>query len=417
MPRLTKSVPKYRRHKPSGRAVVTLHAKDFYLGDYGSAESKVEYERLIAEYLVNKRQPPVPSASSTAVPVTGWNLTIQEIFLRYWKQHVVVYYVKHGEPTSEQNAIRLAIKPLIEMQAIKPASEFGPADLKTCRQRLIDRSLCRKRINQDVGRIKRMFKWACENELVPATVYHGLTCVSGLRFGRSEAHETEPVKPVPDELVDEVLKHAPSAIGAMIQLQRLTGMRPGEVTIMRACDIDASGPLWVYTPPRHKTEHHGRSRIILLGPQAQKVVTQFWKKNLQAYMFSPKDVMEELYRKRRAARKTPMTPSQLTRRRKRNPEKSPSDHYTSKAYGAAVAAACRKSFPPSAGLSPEDRNEWAKAHHWSPGRLRHSAATYLRKHFGLEAARIILGHASSSVTEVYAEKDMEMVADIMAKVG
>ncbi len=42
--------PKYRRHKAKGLAVVTLNGRDIYLGPYGSAESKSEYRRLIAEY-------------------------------------------------------------------------------------------------------------------------------------------------------------------------------------------------------------------------------------------------------------------------------------------------------------------------------------------------------------------------------
>ena len=35
------------------------------------------------------------------------------------------------------------------------------------------------------------------------------------------------------------------------------------------------------------------------------------------------------------------------------------------------------------------------------------AATFLRKEFGLETARIILGHRSAAITEVYAELDQQ----------
>ncbi len=87
------------------------------------------------------------------------------------------------------------------------------------------------------NRVGRIFKWAVENELVPASVLHGLQAVSGLRYGRSEAREIEPVKPVPDAFVDAVLPHVAPQVAAMIQLQRITGMRSGEVTIMRGCDI------------------------------------------------------------------------------------------------------------------------------------------------------------------------------------
>ena len=45
--------------------------------------------------------------------------------------------------------------------------------------------------------------------------------------------------------------------------------------VMRACDIDMSGKVWLYRPARHKTEHHGHGRIIALGPKAQEVIRPF----------------------------------------------------------------------------------------------------------------------------------------------
>ena len=47
---------------------------------------------------------------------------------------------------------------------------------------------------------------------------------------------------------------APPQIAAMIQLQRLTGMRPDEATIMRPCDIDRTDEIWLYVPQGHKME-------------------------------------------------------------------------------------------------------------------------------------------------------------------
>jgi len=44
---------------------------------------------------------------------------------------------------------------------------------------------------------------------------------------------------------------------------------------MRACDIDLSGETWGYRPASHKTEHHGKERIIFLGPQARRSSGRF----------------------------------------------------------------------------------------------------------------------------------------------
>ena len=57
MPRRTRSVPSYRLHKPSGRAVVTLNGRDHYLGPWNSPESSAEYDRLVGEWLAARQAP------------------------------------------------------------------------------------------------------------------------------------------------------------------------------------------------------------------------------------------------------------------------------------------------------------------------------------------------------------------------
>jgi integrase len=49
--------------------------------------------------------------------------------------------------------------------------------------------------------------------------------------------------------------------------------------------------------------------------------------------------------------------------------------------------------------------------------LRHAAATRLRREFGLDVARVVLGHSSPVVTEIYAEADREKAAAVMRKIG
>jgi len=178
-------------------------------------------------------------------------------------------------------------------------------------------------------------------------------------------------------------------------------------------------------PESHKTEHHGKKRIIYLGPKAQELVQPWLKNNLTAYLFSPIEAEQERQAKRRANRKSPMTPSQTKRKLKHNRTHSPRDHYDKGSYRQAIHRACDKALSPpedilAEQLNPEQRQElkkWQKDHRWSPNQLRHSAATFLRKEFGIEAARMILGHSSSAVTEVYAEQDDTKAIEIMTQVG
>jgi integrase len=88
-------------------------------------------------------------------------------------------------------------------------------------------------------------------------------------------------------------------------------------------------------------------------------------------------------------------------RTRARPRKVPGEAYTADSYRQAIQNGCRK-----AGVDP-----------WHPNQLRHNAATRLRREFGLDAARVILGHGSPAVTEVYAEIDREKARDVMGRTG
>ena len=117
MPRLIYRKPKYRRHKPSGLAVVTIDGVDHYLGPHGSAASRSEYRRVIAEWEALGRRSPVAA--------TGAEISIVELIARYWR-HCQSYYVKEGRPTSEVSCVKESLKPLRELYGRMHAAEFSP---------------------------------------------------------------------------------------------------------------------------------------------------------------------------------------------------------------------------------------------------------------------------------------------------
>ncbi len=86
----------------------------------------------------------------------------------------------------------------------------------------------------------------------------------------------------------------------MVQLQLLTGMRPGEVTAMRGMDLEMAGKVRTYRPGsdagphgKRKTAHRGQDRVILIGPRAQEVLCPWLRLNLQEYLFQPREAMEQ----------------------------------------------------------------------------------------------------------------------------
>lgn len=385
--------PSYRLHKPTKQAVVTLDGRDFYLGRYDSPESRVEYDRLIAEWLFNgRRLSPVQSAG-------GSDSTINELLLAYLR-YADGYYVKAGKPTKEAANIRLAVRPLRQLYGHTVAQEFGPLKLKAVRQAMIDAGICRSEINRRIGRLVRVFKWGVGEEIVPPNVHHSLQAVPGFRRGRVDVRESKPIKPVPESFVEAIRPHVARQVWAMVQLQRLTGMRPGEVVSMRTADIDTSGKVWAYTPESHKTEHHGRPRVIHLGPKAQAVLRPWLRVELTLPLFSPADAVAERKEMMRASRKTAVQPSQVDRS-KSKPKRQAGKQYPVDSYRRAIAHACIVAGVPK----------------WHPHQLRHSAATWLRKEFGIDVARVVLGHSSTAVTEIYAEMDLTKAAEAMERVG
>lgn len=434
--------PSYRKHKPSGQAVVTIDCRDIYLGRYGTRESKVAYDRTIAEWLANGRR------LRNADP-----LTVAEVINRFWEWAKTHYRHADGTQTSEVTQCRYALRRLNHLYATTSAAEFGPLAFKAVRQLMIEGYLhpkfgrqnpvSRGTTNKWMGVIRRMFRWAVENEMVPPSVYHGLLAVRGLQRGRTTARESEPVCPVAEAAVNATRPYISRPVDALIDLQLLTGARPGELCVVRECDLDMSGRIWIYRPESHKTQHHGHRREIYLGPRAQEIVKPFFRPFMKtAYLFSPQDAEAERQAKRKQNRKTPLYPSHIRhmeKKRKRNRARAPRDHYDVASYRHAIMRACEKAFPLPENLArtvingkresltawkvrltaeeQEAVRQWRRAHSWHPHQLRHNAGTALRKEFGVETARIILGHKTAFTTEIYAEADRARAMEVIGRCG
>jgi integrase len=418
MPRKPRT-PSLRRHSAKSRAVVTLNGTDHYLGPWPASQTvpspavTAAYHRLIAEWEARGRRPAGenkaspgggPAASPDAsgdVPAAPGDLTINELILAFWKHAEVYYRRPDGTHTNELDEFRLSFRPLKALYGSTPAKEFGPLRLKAVRENMIKADLCRNLINKRVSRIVRMFAWALSEELVEAPVLVALRTVKGLEEGRSNARESEPVEPVPDDVVDKTLPFLSPVVRAMVQVQRLTGARPGEVCSMKPELIDRSTAVWVFRPDKHKTRHKGKTRAIAIGPKAQEILRPFLEgREPDAYLFSPRETMEAHWAALRAKRQTKVQPSQQTRRKAR-PKKKPGMFYKVAAYCYAIAKACIK----------------AEAPHWHPHQLRHTRATEVRKAYGLEAAQVSLGHSQAQVTEVYAERDLTLASKVAAEIG
>jgi integrase len=424
---MSTTIPSYRRRPGYSQALVTLtdsHTKkrrDYWLGEHNSPQSRETYHRLVAEWESRGRRLP-PSFKPAS---TERVLTINELCLEYWR-HARNYY-----ETKASGHIRCVIRLTRSLYGSSAAATFGPKALQHVRDAMIRgdptsspprKPWSRRYINSQIQRLRRIFKWAASNELLPASVFHQIQTVPSLRRGRCGAADPEPVRPASIELVNAVRPFLSRQVNALVDLQLLTGARGGELFGLRPVDLEMDGGsgVWTVALQDHKTSHYGHQRTIYLGPKAQGVIRPFLSGRIpDATLFSPVEAEEERRAARTVRRRTPLSCGNVTgSNRSRDPKRGPGSRYTADSYRRAITYACDKAFPVPGGLDETEIDQWRRDHRWHPHQLRHTAATLIRREFGLEAARIALGHSSALVTDaVYAERDMDKVVEVMRKIG
>jgi integrase len=250
--------------------------------------------------------------------------------------------------------------------------------------------------------------------MIAATAWHALKSVAGLEPG--EAPAGRKIAPIADDIVEATLPFCNDEVRVLVELQRLSGARSGELVIMRTAVIDSTGPVWTYKPTRHKTESRGHERVIYFGRRAQSILKPWLRPALHGFIFSPARCPERRYAALRAKRKSPVPPSQLNRR-KVQPEKLPGDRWTVAAYANAIEWAVKKANAAISQRNAETGEKTPLLPHWHPHRLRHSAASAIRREFGLEVAKAVLGHATLQAAQIYAEADSTRAREVALAIG
>jgi integrase len=383
--------PGYCLHKPTGQAYVRFDGKPFYLGEFGSEVSKERYNRLKAEWLVNRH-------SAKFKPKASAGPTVSDVCNAYL-DHAEAYY----SASNEYRNLKLACGPLSELFATMPASEFGILQYRACRDWWLSTDTrSRQYINKQMKRMLRVFKWAVGEGMIPAAIHETLKCVATLKRGRTKAQEAKRVVPVEVARVEATLPNLTQVVSDMIRFQSLVGCRPGEVCSITPGMVNRSGEVWTITLETHKTAWRGKSRTIYVGPKAQAILAKYLLRAADSACFSPIESERQRLEDRHAARTTPLDQGNIPGSNiARKPRKAPGEAYTTGSYAKAIKYACQR----------------GKLDPWSPNQLRHNAATAIRKQFGLEAAQVILGHSEIGTTQVYAEQDTAKAIAVAKAVG
>jgi hypothetical protein len=195
-------VPAYCVHKRSKRAYVILDGRPHALGKAHTDESRISYSRKLNEWFARGKQPP-----TNPVGPDGQRITIDVIVERFWTHCQAYYRTPDGEPAAEADNFRQPLRFLRRLYGDTVAAVFGPLALKAVREVMVRPSefahpvtgrtvhhagWSRTYANQQISRLKRIFKWAVAEEPIPGSVFEALKAVAGIRRGRAgSGRETE----------------------------------------------------------------------------------------------------------------------------------------------------------------------------------------------------------------------------------
>lgn len=307
-------------------------------------------------------------------------LQVEDLCAQYLA-HCEVYY----RGSHETYLCARACRALISRFGRYPVADLVHRDMLLVRDDLIRDNLTRTTINRYMGILcGRLMPWALDEGLISAQTKAELSQVQPLKRGRSAARETAPIREVADDVIERVLPLLPPNTADMVRVHRLTGMRPAELCNMKWADIDTARTPWVYRPAHHKNEWRDQPRVILIGPRARAILAAHRD---NAYPFSPIAAVAERMQAKRAARTSPFYPCRDESYSRADPlaVRVPRDHWDTASYGRTLRRACQQ-----AGVA------------LAPNQLRHACATDVRRRFGLEACRAVLGHSTgAAVTDRY----------------
>ena len=407
-PRLLRTRDGYAFGKFCGRKI--------NFGRFDDPDAALRFDAFKARWLLNGRE-----LSDEMLPqraVRSGAVTLDEL------AEMFLAHLKHRYPAEWQrnnlDRIEKALAPARTLFGPKPAEDFKPKKLTEVRQAILNAGrLSREEINRRMTEIRRFIRWGVAQELLPGGNAEALKAVEPLRKGDYGVREGRKVRAVAREVVDATLPYLTKPLAALVELMWACGARPSELFGLRPCDIDRSnGELWIVRLEKHKTAWRGKQRELPFGPQAQAILEPFLLRPATRPLFRPEESVAEWERRKRERRETPLFDSHMARLERERAERARAGRqrelgevYDARTFNRAIAraiAAANKDRTVQ-GVQPLP--------HWHPYMLRHSFGTRIRREYGLDAARALMGHESLSQTEDYAEIDLEQARKVAVLAG
>jgi integrase len=432
----TKPFPPFRFHGPTKQHYFWDRVKkDRHNLGRDEAKAKKLYDQFKADYDARaKREADPPPIAPGDAP------TVSDVLIRY-----IRHRKKEGATHKDLNRLKTAVRFARRFCGLMPAAQFRAQKLRDLRGVMLKAksrrrikaveerkayrkvtplneetpTLARTYVNRLVSHIRCAWIWAVGEDLIPGDSGFVLQAVKGLRKG-SGGREVPRITDVEDWVVEATLPELNPTVAAMVRLQQLAGMRPGELCNLRRRDIsispkekvqlpetrkflaasDSDGTLvWLAIPESHKTLWRGtKPRVITLGPLAQAILGPFIEgREPDDFLFSPK-LASDAWR--------------IAKERKPTYGKGrePGDCYTTSSYGRSVAYAIER-------INRQKKHGEEPLPPWRPNQLRHSAATAIAERYDRPTAAAVLGHSGLDVIDIYCEQELKKSARVAAAMG
>ena len=430
----------YRLHKGKNQGYVQYprqcddrRPQETFPGEYGSPESQAAYEKSLAYFLTHGTLPPWIKQSTPPPeafePQRGGAVTVAQLCQEFFAAQ------GPGYCASERAAFRVVIERLCSLHAATPVDQFRRPMLRHVRQQMVELGNSRRYIDCHVTRIRGMFDWGVDEDLVPPEIAAGLKSLRRLK--PREAPSYPPVEPVADAVVAQTLPHLPTEAADLVQLLRLSAARPSELMGLKAGDIIQTRPdLWEYHPAEHKTVDHGYDRCIYFGPQAIAILQRLidergpralllvqpdWEGLKAQHSWDAGERLLKLFHEG-GWKSSPSWWEYVKENSRQLVGLAPS-----RAQAVFRRAKLGAKRPRSKAGKPWNRHRFAQLiqrtcekhgiEHWTPYQLRHAAACQAVQHGSLAAAQRILGHKLATTTDHYLKGDPDGAARLVAQLG
>lgn len=378
-----------RLHKASGQAVVYFRGKTIYLGKYGSPEAAAALAHYNAQLVL---------ADGDTSRMMDASVTVAQVVAAYLDN-----LETRGRSRDHIRECERACETMVSMFGALRASDFRARHMAMVREAMLAesakreqdrtgganaRKLSRQTINSRFYKARTAFKVAASIGLIDEEVVMRLKVAEGVDRGDKRVRRTAPKARITRDQVDTTIARMPTVVADIVRLQLHTGARPTEVLSMRKVEIDRTGPVWVYSPKRHKSAHLEIDRHIFIGEEGQRI--------LQPYLLLSMKLAEPLFtqgliadRSKQWYREQATTPRKHEVSAAGDPRiKYPERAWTVEKYRAAVNRACAR----------------AGVERWNPHQLRHLRIDEWARTLGIDAARMMAGHTSNSMTEHYTDQ-------------